>query len=114
MSNAVPRTFRDLFSGTSFNGVEIPILQRDYAQGRPSTEDVRIQFLDALYRALTVPEVTAEPLDLDFVYGRVLHELWRINGAARLPGIIDDGCCTQGNEFQWGVRLACDGLGRSA
>ena len=46
----------------------IPIIQRDYAQGRQSAdiERVRNRFLDALYSAITVA-----PITLDFVYGDI-------------------------------------------
>ncbi len=44
----------------------IPIIQRDYAQGRKSKEEVRNTFLDALYNYL---EENKPNRDLDFVYG---------------------------------------------
>ena len=46
----------------------IPIIQRDYAQGRnnSSVNRVRKNFLDALYKA-----VTEKPITLDFVYGDI-------------------------------------------
>ena len=47
--------------------VEIPILQRDYAQGRRSKEDVAQKFLDAIFKALE----RGEGLHLDFIYGYV-------------------------------------------
>lgn len=48
----------------------IPILQRDYAQGRASEAEVRGAFLQALRDALDKPEDDPTlPLDLDFVYG---------------------------------------------
>jgi hypothetical protein len=49
--------------------VEIPILQRDYAQRRPAEREVREDLLKALYRALTGPASRDAVLDLDFVYG---------------------------------------------
>jgi len=51
--------------------IEIPIIQRDYAQGRDSGTVARIRanFLDALHNALT----TATPISLDFVYGDVVN-----------------------------------------
>ncbi|WP_339856669.1 DUF262 domain-containing protein [Pseudohongiella acticola] len=50
------------------NLVQIPIIQRDYAQGRAEVKEIRMQFLDSLKDALTSTEI-AQPLDLDFVYG---------------------------------------------
>ena len=50
--------------------IQIPIIQRDYAQGRTEQKDVRNDFLSALHEALLWPtEDVRLPLDLDFVYG---------------------------------------------
>lgn len=50
----------------------IPILQRDYAQGRATQVEVRTAFLQALREALEKPiNDPSLPLDLDFVYGSV-------------------------------------------
>ncbi len=46
--------------------IEIPIIQRDYAQGREGKEELRKNFLTALLEA-----VNGRPLELDFVYGSV-------------------------------------------
>ena len=35
--------------------IEVPLIQRDYAQGRESQKDVRDEFLKALYEALSLP-----------------------------------------------------------
>jgi hypothetical protein len=48
--------------------LEIPIIQRDYAQGRESSGDVRETFLDALYLYL---DENRPNRDLDFVYGSI-------------------------------------------
>ncbi len=48
--------------------VQIPILQRDYAQGREEASEVRRQFLGSIKQAL-LPNHITQPLDLDFVYG---------------------------------------------
>jgi hypothetical protein len=50
-----------------FAGVQVPMTQRDYAQGRKSEEAVRNRFLTALFGAL----VSGNSLTLDFVYGSV-------------------------------------------
>lgn len=50
------------------NFIQIPILQRDYAQGRDEAKDVREQFLSSIKHAL-VSDNLSQPLDLDFVYG---------------------------------------------
>lgn len=70
MSQTTPSTFRNLFDVEDFRGVEIPIIQRDYAQGRTTATDIRNQFIHALYEALMLPpDSPSLPLDLDFVYG---------------------------------------------
>ena len=50
------------------NKISIPIIQRDYAQGRKTEEITRVRerFLDSLYEALK-----DSPIILDFVYGDV-------------------------------------------
>ncbi|WP_345228143.1 DUF262 domain-containing protein [Hymenobacter koreensis] len=50
-----------------FAGVQVPMIQRDYAQGRKSEEAVRSRFLSALFGALG----GNNQLTLDFVYGSV-------------------------------------------
>ena len=50
--------------------IEVPLIQRDYAQGREAQKDVRNEFLGALHAALAPPACDAAlPLNLDFVYG---------------------------------------------
>ena len=50
--------------------VQVPMIQRDFAQGRESESEVRKEFLGALHRALNLPEDDPElPLNLDFIYG---------------------------------------------
>jgi hypothetical protein len=44
--------------------IEIPIIQRDYAQGREGKEELRENFLKFLLEA-----VNGTPKELDFVYG---------------------------------------------
>ena len=52
--------------------IQIPIIQRDYAQGRPDEQEVRDSFLAALEDALLKPaHDTSLPLNLDFIYGSV-------------------------------------------
>lgn len=55
---------------TKYPRIEIPLIQRDYAQGRETEKDVRDGFLKALYGALELPpEDPKLPLNLDFIYG---------------------------------------------
>jgi len=52
--------------------IRIPMIQRDYAQGRPSEAEVREEFLTALAGALLKPaDDPTLPLNLDFIYGSV-------------------------------------------
>lgn len=67
-------TLIDLFRDTEGGGealscIEIPLIQRDYAQGRdvPKVNYIRERFLGALRKALT----NNEPITLDFVYGEI-------------------------------------------
>lgn len=63
-------TFSELFQRVE--RVEIPIIQRDYAQGREDQHEVRNMFLDALFTALTTNRaISDQSLDLDFIYGSV-------------------------------------------
>lgn len=75
MSTAL-HSFTDIFESAiaygdeevSLTRISIPIIQRDYAQGRrdPDVDRVRKRFLEALHRA-----VTGSPITLDFVYGDI-------------------------------------------
>ena len=74
--NTTLHSFMDIFETTFSDGDEtvklqkiiIPIIQRDYAQGRrdPDIDRVRSRFLNSLYEA-----VSNEPITLDFVYGDI-------------------------------------------
>lgn len=72
-------TFYSLFNRV--DRIEIPILQRDYAQGRPEESEVRSLFLRSLFNALTKCDTpTRQPLDLDFVYGNYESSATRVGG----------------------------------
>jgi len=49
------------------SGIRIPMIQRDYAQGRKEEGEVRKRFLNAIFDALNA----GEKLELDFVYGSI-------------------------------------------
>lgn len=52
--------------------IRIPMIQRDYAQGRPAEEEVRDEFLEALKDSLLKSsDDPTLPLNLDFIYGSV-------------------------------------------
>ncbi len=68
MNNGKTITFVQLF--VEVENIQVPILQRDYAQGRVETKNVRQQFVKSIKNTLlTEPEYLQQPLDLDFVYG---------------------------------------------
>lgn len=72
MSAGTSLVFSQLFSIGDL--VEIPIIQRDYAQGRTSASEVRNQFLATIYDTLNTPHSELErPLGLDFVYGSIVN-----------------------------------------
>lgn len=64
-------TIEDGDTSVQLNKIVIPLIQRDYAQGRIDKDinRVRSRFLQALYRA-----VTGDPITLDFVYGDIDEE----------------------------------------
>lgn len=74
--STIPHSFIDIFdtvisdgeSSVQLNKIAIPLIQRDYAQGRMDNEvqRVRSRFLDSLYNA-----ITKEPITLDFIYGDI-------------------------------------------
>lgn len=64
--------------------IEIPIIQRDYAQGRKGKEYLRKTFLANIKQALDNPD-TDKALKLDFVYGAEEHDkLHPLDGQQRL------------------------------
>lgn len=71
MENGENLTFSELFDKVSI--VEIPIIQRDYAQGRQEQSEVRDTFLNSLFSALTIDKTDSDKqtLNLDFVYGDI-------------------------------------------
>lgn len=76
MANTDAYTFIDVFTKplliddkeVELKEIKIPIIQRDYAQGRTDADTMRVRtrFVDALYKA-----VTETPITLDFVYGDI-------------------------------------------
>ena len=65
--------------------IKIPIIQRDYAQGRPEAKNIRGEFVDALVKALT----NGKPLTLDFVFGKVDGEDFQpLDGQQRLTTLF--------------------------
>ena len=73
---------------SNISKIEIPIIQRDYAQGRDSekTKKIRNAFLDNLIKAA---ESENESLELDFVYGDIKNEVFQpLDGQQRLTTLF--------------------------
>lgn len=82
---AVCVSFLDLFKEANHPYLEIPLPQRDYAQGRTSAERLRKAFLKALYEAVNGTEL----LNLDFIYGEVNAGRFQpIDGQQRLTTLF--------------------------
>lgn len=84
-------SFAGMFSGeddlNSIERVEIPLLQRDYAQGRPDDKAkvIRTNFVQALHDAVTEDE----PIGLDFIYGEIRSgTLQPLDGQQRLTTLF--------------------------
>ena len=95
MISTTPQTFIDIFSsthkgqnGTAIKRIVIPIIQRDYAQGRENeaVNRVRSRFLNALREAL----VDDQPITLDFIYGEIEENgnLIPLDGQQRLTTLF--------------------------
>jgi hypothetical protein len=68
-------SFYKLFKDENYR-IVIPIIQRDYAQGRKSEKEVRDTFLDALFNYL---DDNKPNRDLDFIYGTLKEDEGIIN-----------------------------------
>ena len=113
MSNA-NTTFWELLSKKS---IEIPIIQRDYAQGRIGKENLRKRFLKSILSTLK----DDKPLKLDFVYGSInsnnkfqpldgqqrLTTLWLMHWYIALrAGQLDDTNCKILRKFSYETRVS--------
>jgi len=73
---------------TGIDRIEIPIIQRDYAQGRDSekTNKIRQTFLKSLINAITKDNGS---LELDFVYGNIENNVFQpLDGQQRLTTLF--------------------------
>lgn len=73
--------------GKNVDSIEIPVIQRDYAQGRRDShaEDVRGAFLDTLHAAVT----TGPSVGLDFIYGESRDGVFEpLDGQQRLTTLF--------------------------
>lgn len=80
-------TFGEDSEAVQLKKIIIPIIQRDYAQGRKGTDVTRIRerFLDSLYMAVTEKSIT-----LDFIYGDIDNEgnMTPLDGQQRLTTLF--------------------------
>lgn len=87
-------TFIDIFNNdfevdeetVRLKKIEIPIIQRDYAQGRidPEVNRIRMRFLDSLHQA-----ILTDPITLDFVYGDIKDGVMTpLDGQQRLTALF--------------------------
>ena len=93
--NTTLHSFMDIFEAPFIDGKEtislkkiiIPIIQRDYAQGRcdPDIIRVRDRFLTSLYNA-----IVGEPITLDFIYGDIDEDgiMTPLDGQQRLTTLF--------------------------
>jgi hypothetical protein len=69
--------------------IEIPLIQRDYAQGRETetVKRIREKFIDSLYKALLLEAVS---IDLDFIFGDVDEQgkFYPLDGQQRLTTLF--------------------------
>jgi Protein of unknown function DUF262. len=65
--------------------IKIPIIQRDYAQGREDKKEIRINFLNALYECI----FNNNPIRLDFIYGSSINNSFQpLDGQQRLTTLF--------------------------
>lgn len=88
-------SFMDIFDTTfgedqeavQLKKIIIPIIQRDYAQGRTGSDVTRVRerFLESLYKA-----VTEKPITLDFIYGDIDEDgnMTPLDGQQRLTTLF--------------------------
>ena len=88
MSNNITGSGISFWQLISKNKIEIPIIQRDYAQGRDDekTKKIRNGFL---YSIINTLEKENSPLELDFVYGNIKNNILQpLDGQQRLTTLF--------------------------
>ena len=84
---SLAQLFGQTWSGTQVTAIEIPLFQRDYAQGRQSEQArlVRERFVTSLCRALD----GGSDIHLDFIFGDVVDgKLYPLDGQQRLTTLF--------------------------
>ena len=88
VKSAKETSFFRLAEASAVRRIEIPLIQRDYAQGRPEEKVRRIRdrFLEALQQAVMADGAA---LKLDFVYGDLVQDaLYPLDGQQRLTTLF--------------------------
>lgn len=67
LSNEIVVEEADGVKNYKFDGIQIPMIQRDYAQGRKEEGEIRKRFLKSIFNALE----KNDSLELDFIYGSI-------------------------------------------
>ena len=77
---SLAQLFNQPIRGMHVQAIEIPLIQRDYAQGRknPQVQQIREKFIGSLFDALD----SEDGIDLDFVFGDVVE---KDQGARKVP-----------------------------
>lgn len=57
------------YNSDAVSQVSVPVIQRDYAQGRPENQTMREKFIEKIFTHLE----TGEQLKLDFIYGTIQY-----------------------------------------
>ena len=113
MSDNVNKTLWDLLQSRS---IVIPVIQRDYAQGRDGKESLRNRFLKNLKHALD----NSKRMELDFVYGSTegdiffpldgqqrLTTLWLLHWYVALrAGVLNEETCNILRKFTYQTRVS--------
>lgn len=80
-----PTTFWKLICDNGVDKIDIPRIQRDYAQGRIEEAERREKFLEAIFKCLR----ESAPLHLDFIYGKIEEKIfYPIDGQQRLTTLF--------------------------
>lgn len=78
-------TFWKLICDNGVDKIDIPRIQRDYAQGRSEESERREKFLEAILKCLR----ESAPLHLDFIYGKIEEKtFYPIDGQQRLTTLF--------------------------
>ena len=88
LETSFTQLFKQPIANLTIDRIEIPLIQRDYAQGRPgdAVESIRKNFLDALCTAVMSDGAA---ISLDFVYGNVENgALYPLDGQQRLTTLF--------------------------